>query len=139
MTLIKLITKLKRNQKGQTLVELALILPILIILLMGTIEFGRVFLSYLTVTHASREAARATVISTGKDNTFITQKVKDSASWLDPAKITVEVQPSSISSRTSGVPLTIKVSYPVQLYTPVLSGIITNPFTVKAQTIMRIE
>lgn len=139
MTLISYITQLKRSQRGQTLVELALILPILIVLLMGTIEFGRIFFSYLTITHASREAARATVVSTTKTDTFITQKVKDSATWLKPDQLKVEVTPSSTTSRTSGVPLTVTVSYPVQLFTPILSDIMTNPFTVKAQTTMRIE
>ncbi|SHE87973.1 TadE/TadG family type IV pilus assembly protein [Desulforamulus putei] len=131
--------KLRKNQQGQTLVELALILPILVILLMCTIEFGRIFFTYLTVTHASREAARATVIYTGKDDAFIKQKVQESASWLNAGKLVVEVTPSSPASRTTGVPLTVSVKYPVDLYTPVLSDIMTNPFTVQAQTTMRIE
>ncbi|MEW6066623.1 MAG: TadE family protein [Bacillota bacterium] len=131
--------KIRQSEKGQTLVELSLILPIVIILLMGTIEFGRIFFTYLTVTHASREAARATVIYTGKDDAFIKQKVQESASWLNAADLVVEVTPSSPASRTTGVSLTVSVKYPVQLYTPVLSDIMTNPFTVHAQTTMRIE
>lgn len=139
MKLINLFKKLRQSQRGQTLVELALILPILVVLLMSTIEFGRIFFTYLTVTHASREAARGTVIYTGKDDTFIRQKVEESASWLIPADLVVEVTPSSPSSRTTGVPLTVAVSYPVELYTPVLSDILANPFTVQSQTTMRIE
>ncbi|AEF94051.1 TadE family protein [Desulfotomaculum nigrificans CO-1-SRB] len=137
--MIKQVKNFNRNQRGQTLVELALILPILIILLMGTIEFGRIFFTYLTVTHASREAARSTVIATGKDDAYIRNKVLEAASWLTPADLKVDVTPSSPDNRTSGVPLTVTVSYPVQLYTPVLSNVLTNPFTVKAQTTMRIE
>ncbi|MCL5779836.1 MAG: pilus assembly protein [Firmicutes bacterium] len=139
MTLSAFLRKIRQSEKGQTLVELSLILPIVIILLMGAIEFGRIFFTYLTVTHASREAARATVIYTGKDDTFIKQKVQESASWLNAAGLVVEVTPSSPASRTTGVSLTVSVKYPVQLYTPVLSDIMTNPFTVHAQTTMRIE
>jgi Flp pilus assembly protein TadG len=45
-----------KEQKGQSLVELALILPIIVLLMFGTVEFGRVFYSYITVTSAVRKA-----------------------------------------------------------------------------------
>lgn len=53
----------KNNQsnhksKGQGLVEFALILPILLLLLLGIFEFGRVIWAYITVQTAAREAAR---------------------------------------------------------------------------------
>lgn len=139
MELLQYFYKLRKNQQGQTLVELALILPILVILLMCTIEFGRIFFTYLTVTHASREAARATVIHTGQDDAFIKQKVELTASWLKPDKLIIEVTPASPANRTTGVPLTVSVKYPVDLYTPLLSDIMPNPFFVQAQTTMRIE
>lgn len=47
-----------RKEKGQGLVELAIILPLLLIILLGIIDFGRVFYAYVTVTNASREGAR---------------------------------------------------------------------------------
>lgn len=135
----KQIKLLGSNQRGQTLVEIAIILPLLILLLMATIEFGRIFFTYLSVTGAAREAARSTVISTQKDDATIRQRVEDAASWLTARDLTVEISPASENSRTSGVPLTITVSYPVALYTPLLSQIMPNPFTVTAQTTMRIE
>ena len=131
--------KIIHNQRGQTLVELALILPILVILLMSTIEFGRIFFTYLTITNASREAVRSTVIHTGKDNAYIEQKVSAAASWLDTDDLILEVTPSTPAHRTTGVPLTVKVTYPVELFTPVLSDVLSNPFMVKAETTMRIE
>ena len=136
---MKHIRNIIRDNRGQTLVELALILPILVILLMGTIEFGRIFFTYLTVTHASREAARATIVHTTKDNTYIQEKVENAAGWLDPTTLTVDVTPTSPASRTTGVPLTVKVSCPVELFTPVLSDVLANPFIVRAETTMRIE
>jgi Flp pilus assembly protein TadG len=47
-----------RKEKGQSVVELAIILPLLLIILLGIIDFGRVFYAYVTVTNASREGAR---------------------------------------------------------------------------------
>jgi hypothetical protein len=50
-----------RRQKGQGLVEFALILPALLMILLGIIEAALVFQSYLAVQHAAREAARFAV------------------------------------------------------------------------------
>jgi hypothetical protein len=47
-----------RRRKGQTLAEFALTLPILLILLFGIIEFGRIFQAWVTLQNAARTAAR---------------------------------------------------------------------------------
>ena len=47
----------RRNSRGQALVELALLLPVLLLLLLGAIDFGRVFYSQITVNDAAREGA----------------------------------------------------------------------------------
>jgi len=49
---------ISRREKGQSLVELAIILPFLLMILLGIIDFGRVFYAYVTITNASREGAR---------------------------------------------------------------------------------
>lgn len=45
--------KLKRDEKGQSLVEFALILPILVLILLGIIEFGWLFNGKITLTSAA--------------------------------------------------------------------------------------
>jgi Flp pilus assembly protein TadG len=49
---------LKRGTRGQSLVEFALILPVLLILMLGTIDFGRVYFAYVSVTNAARNGAQ---------------------------------------------------------------------------------
>src|SRR5438874_2437183 len=44
--------------RGQAIVETALLLPILMLLVMGTADLGRVFYYSIAVTNAAREAAR---------------------------------------------------------------------------------
>ena len=51
------------NERGQTLVEFAALLPVLCLLLFGIIQFGVVFHDYLTVTDASRVGARKAAVS----------------------------------------------------------------------------
>jgi Flp pilus assembly protein TadG len=47
-----------RGQSGAAAVEFALVLPVLLLLLFGIIEFGRLMTTYSTVRSAGREAAR---------------------------------------------------------------------------------
>jgi len=44
--------------QGQSLVEFALMMPILFFILLGIIQFGFIFNTYVTMTNAAREAAR---------------------------------------------------------------------------------
>jgi Flp pilus assembly protein TadG len=50
--------RLREKVKGQSMVELALVLPILLILFLGLIELGMALRAYLVLVNANREAAR---------------------------------------------------------------------------------
>lgn len=47
------------KERGQSLVEMGLILPVLILIVLGTLEFGFIFDHHLTLEYATREGARA--------------------------------------------------------------------------------
>jgi Flp pilus assembly protein TadG len=49
--------RILRAQKGQSLIELSLIVPLMVLLAYGAIEVGSVISTYLTLTHTTREAA----------------------------------------------------------------------------------
>lgn len=46
-------------ERGQSLVEMALLLPVLLIIVLGTLEFGLAFDHHLSLEYATREGARA--------------------------------------------------------------------------------
>jgi Flp pilus assembly protein TadG len=52
------IRSLITGEEGQNLVEFALLLPILLYILMGIIQFGLIFAVYVTINNSVREAAR---------------------------------------------------------------------------------
>ena len=54
--------KLFKNEKGQSLVEFALVMPILMLILLGIIEFGWLYNAKITMTSAAREGARVYAI-----------------------------------------------------------------------------
>lgn len=47
-----------RKERGQSLIEFALTAPLLIVLLLGLVEMGHAFNSYMTIVAASRDSAR---------------------------------------------------------------------------------
>jgi Flp pilus assembly protein TadG len=60
------------SERGQTLVEFALLAPLLFIILFGIIQFGFLFGGQIGLTNAAREAARyAAVIQTGGGATAV--------------------------------------------------------------------
>jgi Flp pilus assembly protein TadG len=103
-----LLRRLRREERGQALVEFALILPILLIMVLGIIDFGRAWNLQQTITQAAREAARAAAV----DNQEVTTQAQvDSvaaatiaASSFDPALATV-----TVTGLKAGIGTTVEV------------------------------
>jgi Flp pilus assembly protein TadG len=54
--------KANRNTIAQSLIEFALVLPMLLLLVMGFLDIGRAFFYYSSLTNASREGARSGMV-----------------------------------------------------------------------------
>lgn len=128
---------LRRTEKGQALVEMALVLPILLIIVFGIIEFGRIMNTYLILTNAAREGARQGVV--GGTDLDVYNAVKNNAYTLDSEELVIDIDSDPPGSRSRGTPLTVRVSYDVQIIAPVIGAITGNPYTVTASSTMRIE
>jgi len=64
-----MITKMKiNNQDGATVVEFAIIVPILLLLIFGIIEFSLLLFNQHIITNSSREGARAGIVA--RENRF---------------------------------------------------------------------
>jgi hypothetical protein len=126
---------LKLNKKGQSLVETALILPVIILLLMGMFEFTRIFGSYLLVTYSGRESARLAAV--GKTDEQIIQSIHDKSGLLDLANLQVVIDPTG--ERRTGEEVRIHIKYKVVIYAPIIQSIVPNPFYVESNTYMRVE
>jgi len=50
------------RRSGQTVVEFALVLPVLLLILLGIMEFGRIWMTQNAITNAAREGARKAVL-----------------------------------------------------------------------------
>ena len=125
-----------KNQKGQALVELAIILPILLMLVMGILQFGMMLNSYLTIENAAREGARAGII--GSSDAEIQNLIISTSPSLNPKNLTVSITPTEIN-RKSGNTLTVKVTYNYDLIVPIISSLFNNMVVLNGQTSMRVE
>jgi Flp pilus assembly protein TadG len=125
---------LMKSESGQSLVEFALIVPLLILLLFGIVDFGRIFHAYLTIDHAGREAARAASI--GKDDTQVKSTAVTDAVGISLTTDRVVISPNG--TRVSGNDVSITITYPITFLTPVI-GSIVGPITLEDTTVMRVE
>ena len=128
--------KLRREQHGQALVEMALVIPLFFLLLFGVIEMGRIGHAYITVSSAARAGARLATI--GGTDLEIREAVLNAAPTLNSSALTVEITPNQLN-RQSGQGVTVQVMYPVQLIIPIISNVIPNPVVVNSTLNMRLE
>ena len=128
--------KLKKNEKGQSMVEFALVIPVLLLIVIGIIEFGFMFSSYLTLTNASREAVR--YISLGGDDVGAILRANNVAVNTDPNRMVVTISPTS-SNRDRGDSVTVEINYDYDFLTPFMDVLLGNNFNLKVKATMRVE
>ncbi|MBG6182284.1 Flp pilus assembly protein TadG [Arthrobacter sp. CAN_A214] len=115
------------KERGAVAVEFAVLLPVLILVLLGIMEFGRAFNVQTSLTSAAREGARVMAIT--KDATDARQKAINAAVSLDPLPTNVSVAPCGSSS--IGQQTTVTITYELNS----LTGI-AGPFTMTGRGVM---
>ncbi|MBI4372302.1 MAG: pilus assembly protein [Candidatus Omnitrophica bacterium] len=129
-----------KAKKGTAIVEMAFVLPILVLLAMGMVEFSRVLMVQQVITHAAREGARVGALYFN-DTAAFDNALGVSQTYLDSSGVNSElatITPSFITM--SGVPaLQVVVRYP---YGSLLNGWIPGipeTLTLSSTVIMRRE
>lgn len=114
---------MKKREKGQSAVEFALVLPILLLIVCGILDFGWLFYNQLSVENACREGARVGCVNSQEAHLteIVTDKVKAILpDNLDP--VTVDVKLTNTSSPLEG-DLKVNVKAEMTTLTPVLGVI----------------
>jgi Flp pilus assembly protein TadG len=123
----------RKNERGATVVEFAVVLPILLLILLSMIDFGRYFYVRISLSSASFEVADAVsrgLISTSDDATQKTTKILAISNDVSPgiagfaqlnssAQLTLTPLPSACPS-TTGL-ITVKLSTSFNSISPISS------------------
>ena len=98
------------RRRGNAVIEAVLVIPILLLLAFGTVEFGHFFFVKHNLQGAAREGARAAIVS-GATNSDVTSAVSASmtASGLQNSGYTVTTNPSDVSTAGSGTNISVAV------------------------------
>ena len=133
-----------KNQRGATAVEFAIVFPLLILLLFGIIEFSVILYDKAMITNASREGARAGIVSqlVRVSDTQI-QGVVDNYCRLYLISFRSGAAPVTTVTRigsTFGSELSVTVTYTYSfLALPQFVTGLVGPMNLTARTVMRME
>ena len=138
------------RSRGQSIVEFAVILPILLLLLAGAIDLGRMFYASIAVENAAKEGALygarnplcddSSNVNCGNPNnvawhvqneaTNIGSQFSTTVACRTPAGVLV----AAISDCLDGDTYQVTVSYPFRLITPILGIIVPQNLTLRAES-----
>lgn len=102
--------------RGAAAVEFALLLPLLLLIVFGIIDFGRALNAQITLTQAAREGAR--VAALGGTTGQIQARATAAAPGLSPVTVTV-VSACPANSGAAGLNGTVQVNYTFSFLTPI--------------------
>ena len=129
---------LRADSRGQALLEFALILPILLMLVLGIIEFGRIWNINQMVSDTTREGARRAVLADQPPATeqqvhdFMMQRLWDA--HVDTNVVTITFSATGTDWKKSEVPQTVTVQFPYSFmfFTRAFGTVqITSSFTMR--------
>ncbi|WP_409226786.1 TadE/TadG family type IV pilus assembly protein [Gudongella sp. SC589] len=130
--------KFKRDEQGQSLVEFALILPVLLLLLMGIIQSGIIYGGYVAVSNAAREGARIGIVEKDKNKMILSiDNAFDDSPYLEKGEITIDPANGVF---VNGQSLSVTVEGKVPIIVPMMERYFEDGFyTVSKTSVMMVE
>ncbi|MHB1417295.1 MAG: TadE/TadG family type IV pilus assembly protein [Chloroflexota bacterium] len=131
----------RRGSWGQSVVELALLLPIVTMLVLGTVDLGRAYYFYSAVANATRVGAQYALdpqIGTAPGGqTEIKRAIIDEASPYVP--LTEDRITFTTANWASDYDLTVRVTYDFHFLTPGAASLWGDPLTMSYESTVRFE
>jgi len=114
----------KGKERGQSLTEFVLILPILLVILAGVLDLGRLYYTHVAIADAAMEGATYAAINPD-DTDGILERAQDASGGLvqiDPDLVEVAFPPGM----EPGAPVIVTVSYEFTMATPFINVILPD-------------
>ncbi len=120
-----------REDGGQASVELALVLPLVMVLLLAVVQLGLLVRDQILVVHAAREAARQAAVDPAAD---APRRAAVASSTLGDSRLTV----TSTGRGAPGSRVRVEVAYRSPSTVPLVGAAVGN-LTLRASATMRVE
>ncbi|MCR3921710.1 MAG: pilus assembly protein [Firmicutes bacterium] len=128
--------RIPQKEQGQAIVELALVLPVLLLVFMGIIQFGIIMSGQIAVTSAARDGAR--IAAVGASDTEVTALVEDALSGSVFLKeITIHILPAG--TRIYGQKVKVQVEADTKTIVPFMNKFLGESFSHASDSTMRVE
>lgn len=136
-----------RTERGQSMAEFAISLVILLILLAGVVDLGRMFFAYIIIRDAAQEGAVYGSIAPKDDLTALQNEVEErvKAAFTDPedasnvpidlTKLNVQTDILGATCATPGSGVRVRVEYSVPVTMPFLGTILGSQNMPMAATV----
>ncbi|MCA0983416.1 pilus assembly protein [Halobacillus yeomjeoni] len=125
-----------KDESGQSLVEMALVLPVLLLLLVGIVDVGRLIYFYSHMHLAAQETVRLGGL--GEGDAEMRQFARNYVSFQDSSSLAVDISPEE-AGRESGEYVSVQLSYPFKPVTPFADQIFTSPLQIQTDSTIRVE
>ncbi len=112
-----------RGSRGQSVVELALLLPFLLLICGGVVDFGRAYHYDIALINAARTGARVAA-DTRQPDSAVAQAVKADASPISLLDSDISVSPAA--PRALGSTVTVRVTYRFTPITPLIGSLFSG-------------
>ncbi len=114
---------LHKQPRGQSIVEFAIILPVLLVILAGALDLGRLYFAYVAVTDAASEGASYAAAHPTSDESAILERAED-ASYITAGQSELELFCPTCPEVSSGDSISVTVTYSFTLVTPFVHAIV---------------
>ena len=134
-----------RDEGGQALIEFVLVMPLLLFVVLGMIQFGLALQNHVALTDAVRVGARQAAVSRSIEPEssrvpLVVSKVERAGANLDKSKLRVTVTPwdpvNNVSAWVQSGDVTVAAEYPFKIN---VLGLVLFNGTIKSRTTERVE
>lgn len=125
-----------REEKGQSLVEFALVIPIFLLFLVFIIDLGRVAYTYSTLHFTAQETVR--IGSFGYSDVEMENYARQHFSAGDGNSLIINISPDD-SVRESGDDVTVTLSYQMNPIMPLAELVVNGPINIEVDSTIRVE
>jgi len=137
----------RRRTRGQSLVEFAITIPVVLLMLLFGIDFGRVFLGWVTLNNTVREAANYAALyptawgspGVAASHPEYVRLINAEAFGINCAMPATLPAPSFPNGTSIGSPAIVAITCRFSLITPVIGNILGSPISVSSSAVFPIR